>query len=50
MHNGPTELPWTMRKRLDTQGLLAQSSPEAFLDAMQQLRETDFPKIRIWND
>src|SRR5213596_3175410 len=45
--NGHGRLPRTVQKWFDAEGRLANGSPETALAALEQLREADFPRIRI---
>ncbi len=45
--NGHGELPRAVEKWFDAQGYLAGGAPETALDALRQLRDADFPRIRL---
>jgi SNF2 family DNA or RNA helicase len=45
--NGPHKLPRVLRKWFDAEGRLADVPPERVCPALQQLRDTDLPQIRI---
>jgi hypothetical protein len=45
--NGVNELPRPVRRWFDESGRLVNGDPETVLTALQQLRESDFPHIRI---
>jgi len=45
--NGSGRLPKVLHKWFDAEGRLANGSPEAALTALEQLRTTDFPQIRL---